>query len=350
MLYLLAAMVPPKAIIGQIEMYLSNFFWGEKEGKKSYHWSSWENLSYPHNEGGVGFKKLQDICNSFAAKRWWRFRVENNLWTRFLNAKYCPRSNPLSKIPVPKDSNSWRNLMSNSLFWWDKWTLMGPINIHNNHSEKPDNTRVCEFIDNQSWDMEKLQNIVNQFILSETSQVDIGQQQCKDKAIWTPNVQGNLTCAFAFHLLRQKREPMPMMSKVWIKELPFKISFNIWRIIYKKLPFADTRQRFGVTVLSTCVYCRAPKIESLNHVFTISDMASSVKISMGLKFSKMGWDWNWWKVCQTVKSYKPTLKSTMVVWSKPEGNFWKLNIDGIYIANQGKAGAGALLGIEMDIW
>ncbi|XP_070047508.1 uncharacterized protein [Nicotiana tomentosiformis] len=57
-LYLLAAMVPPKAIISQIVMYLSNFFWGENKGKKSYDWSSWENLSYLHNKGGVGFKKL----------------------------------------------------------------------------------------------------------------------------------------------------------------------------------------------------------------------------------------------------------------------------------------------------
>ncbi|OIT30012.1 hypothetical protein A4A49_59154, partial [Nicotiana attenuata] len=217
--------------------------------------------------------------------------------------------------------------------------------------------------------MEKLQDIVNQYILSEISQVDIGQQRCKDMATWTPNVQGNFTCASAFHLLRQKKEPTPMMSKVWIKELPFKISFNIWRTIYKKLSFADTLQRLYVALLPTCVCCRAPKIESLNHVFTISDMASSVwsyispalgfktrgrnilsilnhwwsiptknhapkfllqitpmivlwelwkaicgkkygtksistynicqqvllqvKISMRLKFSKMGWDWNW---------------------------------------------------------
>nr|XP_016491931.1 PREDICTED: histidine kinase CKI1-like [Nicotiana tabacum] len=32
--------------------------------------------------------------------------------------------------------------------------------------------------------------------------------------------------------------------------------------------------------------------------------------------------------------------STMVIWSKPEGNFWKLNTDGSYIANQGKVKVG----------
>ncbi|OIT21155.1 putative ribonuclease h protein [Nicotiana attenuata] len=144
-LYLLAAMEPPKAIIKQIETYLTNFFWGEKEGKKSYHWCSWDNMSYPTDEGGVGFKKLQDICNSFAAKRWWRFRVENNLWTRFLRAKYCQRSNPISKKLDPKDSNSWRSLLEarNKVDLNIQWkinkgnSLLDTIRNHENNRQSP---------------------------------------------------------------------------------------------------------------------------------------------------------------------------------------------------------------------
>ncbi|OIT26202.1 hypothetical protein A4A49_62050, partial [Nicotiana attenuata] len=135
----------------------------------------------PHNEGGVGFKKLQDFCNSFAAKKWWRFRVKNNLWTRFLNAKYCPRSNPLSKIHVPKDSNSWRNLRStrdiidSHIFW----------NIHEGNNL----FWVCEFIHNQAWYMEKLQDIVNQYILSEISQISMGLKFSKMEIVRQHNIK-----------------------------------------------------------------------------------------------------------------------------------------------------------------
>ncbi|KAF3638683.1 hypothetical protein FXO38_23111 [Capsicum annuum] len=44
-------------------------------------------MSYPCEEGGVGFKRIHDICNAFTAKKWRRFRVEDNLWTRFLKVK-----------------------------------------------------------------------------------------------------------------------------------------------------------------------------------------------------------------------------------------------------------------------
>ncbi|XP_060182850.1 uncharacterized protein LOC132612777 [Lycium barbarum] len=53
--------VPPVTIMKQIEMYFSNFFWGKKDDKKKYHWSSWYKMSYPYDEGGVGFKKLKEF-------------------------------------------------------------------------------------------------------------------------------------------------------------------------------------------------------------------------------------------------------------------------------------------------
>lgn len=110
-LHIMAALAPPKTIMDQMEMYFANFFWGTKEGKNKYHWSSCDNMCFPYEEGGLGFKKLQDISKSFCDKRWWRYRSDKSLLTKFLDAKYCPRSNPISKVKNSKDSSSWRSLL-----------------------------------------------------------------------------------------------------------------------------------------------------------------------------------------------------------------------------------------------
>lgn len=68
--YLLAAMEPPKSIFLQIERYVSRFFWGTSEGKQRYHWSSWSKMCFPIEEGGTGFRRLKDIGEAFAMKRW----------------------------------------------------------------------------------------------------------------------------------------------------------------------------------------------------------------------------------------------------------------------------------------
>ena len=96
-IHLLSAVIPPKTIIRQIQMLIADFFWGWKNDRKKYHWSSWKNLSYPYEEGGIGMRNLHDVCRAFQFKKWWIFRTMQTLWGDFLKAKYCQRSNPVSK-------------------------------------------------------------------------------------------------------------------------------------------------------------------------------------------------------------------------------------------------------------
>ncbi|XP_060170402.1 uncharacterized protein LOC132601318 [Lycium barbarum] len=295
--YLLAALTPPKGIISQIEMYFSNFFWGEKDTKKKHHWSSWKNLSFPYSEGGVGFKKLKDYCNTFAAKRWWRLRTEDNLWTKFLKAKYCPRSNLISKVPVPKDSSVWRDLLATRiriepyiywkihegsvLFWWDNWIPSGPIHSNIVYNNKPGNTKVKEFFLNNGWNINRLQRTVNNQVTQEIAQVPVNTAQGKDQPIWTQSPQARCNKKYG-----QK-------------------NFSVFRIKQQIL--------------------------------------FQIKTSMGRKFSPMDSSWNWNTICHISESYKPQLRSIMVLWNCPGDNEWKLNTDGSYIADQGKAGAGGIL-------
>ena len=93
----LAAISPPKTTLKCIKKVIADFFWGTDKDRKKYHWSSWENLAYPINEGGIGVRLLEDFCTAFQYKQWWEFRTKKSLRSQFLKAKYCQRANPVAK-------------------------------------------------------------------------------------------------------------------------------------------------------------------------------------------------------------------------------------------------------------
>ncbi|KAG5580307.1 hypothetical protein H5410_050934 [Solanum commersonii] len=70
----MAIISPPKTTLNYIQRITSNFFWG-----------------------GIGVRKLEDICTAMQFKQWWTFRTKKFLWSQFLRAKYCQRANLIAK-------------------------------------------------------------------------------------------------------------------------------------------------------------------------------------------------------------------------------------------------------------
>ncbi|XP_075084712.1 uncharacterized protein LOC142167967 [Nicotiana tabacum] len=109
-IYLLSALEPPKTVLKQLETYMARFFWGSDEGKQKYHWSSWSNLCYPKEEGGLEFRSIMDVSGSLTMKRWWRFRTCKSLWSIFLMAKYCTNHHVIVHAHIFQ-SHAWKNLL-----------------------------------------------------------------------------------------------------------------------------------------------------------------------------------------------------------------------------------------------
>ncbi|KAK6780037.1 hypothetical protein RDI58_022221 [Solanum bulbocastanum] len=82
-IHLLSAITPPVTVLKQIQGMIADFFWGWRNERKKYHWSSWKNLSYPLDEGGIGVKNLKDVYRAFKYKQWWIFIARKTLWGTF---------------------------------------------------------------------------------------------------------------------------------------------------------------------------------------------------------------------------------------------------------------------------
>ena len=142
-LHLLATVSPPKSVFAYLERLFANFFWGSVDGDLKYHWIRWEDLCVPKEEGGIGFRSLEDVFHAFSIKLWWRFRQNTSLWANFLMAKYCSNAHPGMVVDSAGASYTWHRMLhvreiaeqhitfivhsESSNFWFDNWLGSGPL-------------------------------------------------------------------------------------------------------------------------------------------------------------------------------------------------------------------------------
>ena len=71
---------------------------------------SWENLCYPTEERGLGFRSLEDIGTAFSSKLWWRMRQRGSIWSDFIFSKYIGDQHPL-QVELTRPTGAWKRLI-----------------------------------------------------------------------------------------------------------------------------------------------------------------------------------------------------------------------------------------------
>ncbi|KAK6803132.1 hypothetical protein RDI58_000916 [Solanum bulbocastanum] len=315
-IHLLSSISPPSTVLTQIQHIMADFFWGWRKDKKKYHWSSWRNLSFPYEEGGIGFKVLKDVCQAFQFKQWWTFRSKQTLWGDFLKAKYCQRSNPISKKWDTGESQAWRLLMKNKItvekhiqwkirngsssFWWDNWLDVGPLAHYTSNSNRFNKEKVADFIEEGHWNRRKVMQLAPpsqvQNILSTQIHLQPGQT---DLAIWTLNTSGSFSVSSAWNIIRETREKTNFNTQTWHKNIPFKCSFLLWRAIRNKLPTNERLASFGIEPVK-CYCCHSPGVDSIEHIFNSGTFARKV--------------WSYFAVAMRIQTDYLPLRSMIMRW------------------------------------
>ncbi|OVA06425.1 hypothetical protein BVC80_8439g12 [Macleaya cordata] len=77
-IYLLAATVVPKKVVAMVSSLIANFFWGSYEGKVKRKWVSWQRISRPTEEGGLGVRDLEENIRCLRIKSLWSIRAPSN--------------------------------------------------------------------------------------------------------------------------------------------------------------------------------------------------------------------------------------------------------------------------------
>ncbi|XP_060212013.1 uncharacterized protein LOC132639589 [Lycium barbarum] len=218
----------------------------------------------PKEEGGLGFRRLEDMSMALFSKLWWNFRSRPSLWSSFISNKYLKKNSPIL-VPWKEDSHLWRKMlrardaidhliwwqlrMGSSLFWFDNWSGLGPLyfltppdfycdeNINN----------VADVVIEGRWNENILRNCLPEelaeHILHEVHPPSSLHQL--DKPWWTLEARGEFYVKSAWEYLMSRGQPRDAYKKIWVKSLPFKIAFLMWRVWHFKVPLDDVIRSWG---------------------------------------------------------------------------------------------------------
>lgn len=111
-LYFMATSKIPKGVIDQINSLIRAFFWGKGDKKRYLAYVSWDKITAPIDQGGLGFRDLETMNDAMLMKLLWRLAGGSEaLWAQQVRAKYYPRSDLWHSKRTYKCTVLWRNIM-----------------------------------------------------------------------------------------------------------------------------------------------------------------------------------------------------------------------------------------------
>jgi hypothetical protein len=152
-IYIMGIFKLPAGFHDDYMQLIRNFWWGEEDGERKVHWSSWDNLIKPKNQGGMGFRDTTLFNQALLARQAWRLiQNPNSLAARLMKAIYYPRGNLIDTVFRAQASPVWHGiehgleLLKEGVVWrigdgksirtWrDNW-------IPRNHALKAQPTRI----------------------------------------------------------------------------------------------------------------------------------------------------------------------------------------------------------------
>ena len=82
----------PVKLCEELQALCARFWWGQIGNERKIHWLSWEKLTRPKSEGGIGFKDLRQFNLAMLTKQGWRLlQDQESLLFKCLKARYFPR-------------------------------------------------------------------------------------------------------------------------------------------------------------------------------------------------------------------------------------------------------------------
>ncbi|CAI8603429.1 unnamed protein product [Vicia faba] len=97
----------------EIEILISKFWWGAKEGEKKIHWMRWKRLERSKKVGRMGFRGFSEFNQNLLGNHFWRLmKEEGSLFERVFKSRYYPKCSIMESKTNYNPNYVWRSILS----------------------------------------------------------------------------------------------------------------------------------------------------------------------------------------------------------------------------------------------
>lgn len=301
--YMFSCRLAPVTVVDEMEKIIRLFLWGTSEGKRKLHLVSFEGVCLPRELGGLGIKRVREINLSLLCKWFWRLN-EDCLWVRLLKQKYgvvgvgyYPK-----RLKGTIGISTWRGLVKveplfkaltrmkvgngqSTSFWCDVWCEEFPLfkifpALYESSHKKC--ATVAEFFvsfdvaDPVRWFLAD-NHVQNQQLLMQVQALcfflrSFTLTDVEDQLIWQDgtDILSVSECSRQIFTCRRRffshDEFIFDWDKVWVQDVPSKITFLVWLVIRNRVLTHADLQRRGFNWVSKCFLC-GMETEDIDHLF-----------------------------------------------------------------------------------
>lgn len=137
---------------------------------------------------------------------------------------------------------------------------------------------MSQFLLEFAWNVTLLREYVSSnmanFIINE---VRLGGTEEINRPWWIIASDGMFLVKITFELLRKKRGKVDWARRIWLKGLPYKISFILWRLFKRRVPTNNVLKLIGNPIASRYICCNMGVEETTYHLFLTTSIVQKLR-------------------------------------------------------------------------
>ncbi|XP_056855051.1 uncharacterized protein LOC130504459 [Raphanus sativus] len=298
--YVMSTFLLPLEICENFASAIAQFWWSSNPPKRGIHWSKWEKVCLPREEGGIDFRMIHEFNLALLAKQLWRLTQNpDSLVARVLRGRYYRLSSPLRVNSVNSPSYVWTSSISAARellllgirqkihsgnevkVWEDPWIPLNPARpaIPIAPVMNP-NMRVSDLINQElkEWDVNLLEQYVRSDDIPLIRSLAVSTSHRPDTFCWNFTRHGQYTVKSGYwvaqNLLKDADEKQmlePSITKLqafaWKIKAPKKICHFIWQLLTGHVAVTRNLARRNMRCDNYCPRCGEPEESVTNAIF-----------------------------------------------------------------------------------
>ncbi|CAA7037370.1 unnamed protein product [Microthlaspi erraticum] len=296
--YVMSCFLLPLGIIKKIRSAIARFWWSSKIESKGLHWIAWEKICISKDEGGLGFRDMQNFNLALLAKQLWRLlRYPSSLLARVLKGRYFRYTSPLETAKANAPSYGWRSIIAakdllqkglrrsiksgfDTKVWTDPWlpTIPARPALDNGNGRNP-HLYVNHLIDfnTKEWKMDTIKELIHPTDIPLITSLRPSRVFDCDGYVWSHSTSGQYTVrsgyALAMELKAQQTtqavlEPSitTMKRQIWKVKTTGKLKHFMWQVVSGFVASCSKLVERHCGTDRSCPRCGADE-ETINHIF-----------------------------------------------------------------------------------